>query len=208
MDFGRTLKRDEKEVSLRLLRNNTGEKGITLIELLVVMAIVAIMGLFMAPAIGEWLDNFRIRQAARDMALDLQFAKMKAISGIPSATNSEVYCTIVFNQVVGGTQYSYVVFPDYNNNFQLDAGNETTDIFRMVSLGKNISFDTAKGGGDGIDFTLVNGHPAIAFDRSGLPRDNNVPLINPESIYLVDTKNNKHEQLTISPAGRIGINAY
>jgi Tfp pilus assembly protein FimT len=57
-----------------------GEEGITLIELVVVMSIIAIMGLFLAPAIGEWLDNFRIRQAARDIAANLQFAKMKAIS--------------------------------------------------------------------------------------------------------------------------------
>jgi Tfp pilus assembly protein FimT len=57
-----------------------GEGGITLIELVVVMAIVAIMGVCLAPAIGEWLDNFRIRQAARDIASNLQFAKMRAIS--------------------------------------------------------------------------------------------------------------------------------
>ena len=57
-----------------------GEGGVTLIELAVVMAIIAIMGLFMAPAIGEWLDNYRIRQAARDIASHLQLAKIRAIS--------------------------------------------------------------------------------------------------------------------------------
>ena len=183
------------------------EKGVTLIELAVVMAIVGIMALFMAPAIGEWLDNFRIKQAARDMASDLQFAKMNAIS-------SGVSCTIVFNQLVAGTQYSYVIFPDYNNNLQLDPGNETTNIFKQVSLGKNISFDTTKSGGDGIDFPVVNGHPAITFDRSGLPRDINGRLLDQtipnsqESIYLLDTKISKHQQITVSLSGRIGINGY
>ncbi len=57
-----------------------GEGGVTLIELAVVMAIIAIMAVFMAPAIGEWLDNYRIRQSARDIVSNLQFAKMKAIS--------------------------------------------------------------------------------------------------------------------------------
>jgi general secretion pathway protein H len=57
-----------------------GEKGLTLIEIAVVLAIIAIMGLFMAPAIGEWIDNFRIRQAARDISSTLQEAKMKTIS--------------------------------------------------------------------------------------------------------------------------------
>ncbi len=57
-----------------------GEGGITLIELVVVLFIIAIMGVCLAPSIGEWLDNFRIRQAARDIASNLHYAKMKAIS--------------------------------------------------------------------------------------------------------------------------------
>ena len=57
-----------------------GVDGVTLIELAVVLAIVAIMGLFFSPAIGEWLDNYRIRQAARDIVSHLQLAKIRAIS--------------------------------------------------------------------------------------------------------------------------------
>jgi type IV fimbrial biogenesis protein FimT len=57
-----------------------GEAGVTLIELAVVMAIVAIIALFMAPALGEWVDNFRIRQTARDIVSTLQLAKMQTIS--------------------------------------------------------------------------------------------------------------------------------
>jgi prepilin-type N-terminal cleavage/methylation domain-containing protein len=57
-----------------------GERGVTLIELAVVMSIIAIMGVCLAPAIGEWLEDFRIRQAARDIVSNLQFAKMRAIS--------------------------------------------------------------------------------------------------------------------------------
>jgi prepilin-type N-terminal cleavage/methylation domain-containing protein len=56
------------------------KRGVTLIELIVVMAIIAIMGLFIAPSIGQWLDNFHIRQAARDIVSTLQLAKMQAIS--------------------------------------------------------------------------------------------------------------------------------
>jgi prepilin-type N-terminal cleavage/methylation domain-containing protein len=57
-----------------------GKGGVTLIELAVVLAIVGIMAVFLAPAIGEWLDNYRIRQTARDIVSQLQFAKMRAIS--------------------------------------------------------------------------------------------------------------------------------
>ena len=185
-----------------------GEGGVTLIEIAVVMAIVAIMALFVAPAIGEWVDNFRIRQAGREMSSDLQFAKMKAIS---IGRN----CAVVFNQ--GG--YAYIIFPDYDNDLVLDSvdvdidgdgdmENETTDIFKMASLNRNVVFDTTKGSGDGIEFPDVNGHPAVAFNPQGMPRDMNGPLTGTPGIFLQNTKNNKGQQVTISVAGRIGTNEY
>jgi len=188
-----------------------GEKGVTLIEVAVVMAIVAIMGLFMAPAIGEWIDNYRIRQAARQMSADLQLAKMKAIAMGQS-------CAVVFNQ----DGFAYVIFPDYDNDLVLDTAdytedldgdgkleNETDDIIKRASLNRNVVFDTAEGGGNGIDFPVVNGHPAVAFNPKGMPRDINGPLSGTApSIFLQNTKNNKGRQVTISLAGRISTNEY
>jgi len=185
------------------MKHSIGEGGVTLIEIAVVLAIVAIMGLFLAPAIGEWMGNFRIRQAGREMSSDLQFAKMKAIG---MGGN----CAVVFDNVtVDTTQYAYVIFPDYNNNFELDAGNETNDIFKTASLNRNVVFDTDEGGGDGITFPDVNGHPAVAFNPKGMPRDNSGIVPMPErNIYLKNTKNNKGRRITISAAGRVGTNEY
>ena len=56
------------------------KNGITVIELMVVLAIIALMGILMAPAIGEWMDNYRIKQATRDVVSTLQLARMRAIS--------------------------------------------------------------------------------------------------------------------------------
>lgn len=56
------------------------DEGVTLIEITVVMAIVVIMSLFMVPSLVEWLDNYRVRQGARDIVSHLQFAKMRAIA--------------------------------------------------------------------------------------------------------------------------------
>jgi len=102
------------------------EKGVTLIELAVVMAIVGIMALFMAPAIGEWLDNFRIRQAARDIASTLQQAKMQAIST--------------------RTQRS-VTFDTANNTYQIQGGSPIQTP-KGVSI-PNTDFDAT---GDAVQF--------------------------------------------------------
>lgn len=183
-----------------------GERGITLIELAVVMGIVAIMGLFLAPAIGEWLDNFRIRQAAREVLSDLQFAKMKAIS-------TGRYCTVLFNYSVDGTQFDYVIFPDYDNDRVLDSvdvgdldgdgdqENETNDIFKRVRLFssfRNVSFDTSKNV-DGITFT----DNKIAFDSRGCPSTGFGG-----TVYLKNTKNNKCCKVVVASVGRIKMEEY
>ena len=194
-----------------------GIRGITLIELAVVMAIIAIMGVFMAPAIGEWVDNYRIRQAAREVSADLQFAKMKAIS-----SNFRRYCTITFNITVDGSQYDYIVYPDYNNNHQLDGDvgdlngdgtqeNETNDIFKRVRLNdsfQHVFFDPSQGGGDGLTFiNNGNGEPSVAFDSQGLPRKAGGGF-GAGTAYLKNTKNNKGYKVVLSSAGRIKIEEY
>jgi hypothetical protein len=89
-----------------------------------------------------------------------------------------------------------------------DMENETTDIFKMATLSRNVVFDTTQGGGDGIEFPDVSGNPAVAFNSQGMPRDGNGPLAASQSIFLQNTKNNRGRQVTISVAGRIGTNEY
>ena len=55
-------------------------KGITLIELVVVMAIIAIGAALIAPNIGAWIPNYRLRSATRDVVSALREAQMKAVS--------------------------------------------------------------------------------------------------------------------------------
>jgi prepilin-type N-terminal cleavage/methylation domain-containing protein len=55
-------------------------KGVTLIELLVVIVIIGILGAFLAPNIGAWLPNYRLRGAARDIVSTMRTAQMRAVS--------------------------------------------------------------------------------------------------------------------------------
>ncbi len=56
------------------------KKGVTLIELVVVMAIIAIGAVLIAPNIGAWIPNYRLRSVTREVASQLRTAQMKAIS--------------------------------------------------------------------------------------------------------------------------------
>jgi len=55
-------------------------KGVTLIELIVVMVIIAIGAVLMAPGIGAWLPNYRLRSTTRDIVSTMRTAQMKAVS--------------------------------------------------------------------------------------------------------------------------------
>jgi len=177
------------------------KKGVTLIELAVVMAIIGIMALFMVPAIGQWIDSYRIKQAAREMVSDMQLAKMKAMG------NSR-YCTVTFNINVGGTDYSYIVYDDSDSDCEYDAGEE---IYERMILGneyKHVGFDTTQGGGDGLTFVdNDNNQPTVAFDARGLPR-NNTGGFGAGTAFLKHSKNNKGRQVIVSAAGRVRIHEY
>ena len=191
---------------MRRGRKRYSEKGVTLIELVVVMAIIAIMAVFMIPSIGEWAQNYRIKQAARNLASDLQSCKMQAVS-------MGRYCVVAFNA------NGYVIFPDYDNDMVLDTANigdidsdgvqenETTDIFKTVVFSnayRTVTFDTACGdGNDGISFT----NNMVAFDGRGLPRNNTGGYAG-GIVFLINTANNKARSIAVSNAGAITITEY
>lgn len=54
--------------------------GFSLIELLMVLVIACVVGALAAPSFARWLEAYRARIAARQVATDLQFAKIRAIS--------------------------------------------------------------------------------------------------------------------------------
>jgi prepilin-type N-terminal cleavage/methylation domain-containing protein len=177
--------------------------GVTLIELVVVMAIIALMAVFMTPSIGEWVQNYRIKQAARDMASDFQSAKLKAIS-----ISRRKYCTVTFIITVNGVLYDYIVYSDDNSNLAYDAGEE---IFKRVIIDnehRNVFLDTSQGGGDGITFpNNANSQPSVGFDSRGFPRNTQGNFQN-GTVFMINTSNNKARQVDVTPAGAISIAEY
>jgi type IV fimbrial biogenesis protein FimT len=77
-------------------------EGVTLVELAVVFVIIVILALLMAPNMGAWLPNYRLRSAARDIVSTMRTAQMRAVS-------SNIQYRVTFNAADVGAANDYVL---------------------------------------------------------------------------------------------------
>lgn len=56
------------------------ERGMSIIELTVVLAIIGMMSFIGLPSMQEWLDRYRVRTSAAEIAANIQLQRMRAVS--------------------------------------------------------------------------------------------------------------------------------
>lgn len=180
---------------------NCWSHGFTFLELAITLVIIAAAVTISIPAFSRWLPNYRLRGAAQDLASNMQLAKMTAIS------KGTLY-TVCFNQPVGSVQYDYVVFEDADSDLEYDPGEQIILKRRWTEDGyTGVSWDTTKGGGDGISFTGNDeGRPAVAFRSNGIPISNSGGM-GMGSAYLTGHKQ-KRLRVVLSAAGNVAIREY
>jgi prepilin-type N-terminal cleavage/methylation domain-containing protein len=61
------------------MRKFLTQMGFTMAELMIGMAVVAIMAGVGAPSLSKWMDNYRIKAAARDLYSEIQLTRLKAV---------------------------------------------------------------------------------------------------------------------------------
>ncbi len=118
-----------------------GKRGLTIIELVVVMCILGVMVLIAIPNIGRWLPRYRLRSAARNVASNMQLARLGSIKdnrewALLFDVNSQSYQIIsnkgadgnwgtpddIEERVVNLSDYPNVRFGDSGHGPVLDGG--------------------------------------------------------------------------------------
>jgi type IV fimbrial biogenesis protein FimT len=172
------------------------KNGFTLIELMITFVILGIAAAIAIPGFSSWLPNYRLKSAVRDVFSNFQLAKLTSI-------RSNSYCAITFNQAISGTNYDYVIFVDADNDLEYDAGEDVVTKVLLADY-KDVTFDTTEGGGDGLTFANNDdGLPSIAFNPTGLPK-NNSGGFGAGSVFLTNP-NDKATKVVVSSAGNIRI---
>jgi Tfp pilus assembly protein FimT len=196
-------------VMLRQRRHRT-VSGFTLVELMVVVGVLVLLGILASSVLMDssgWLAHYRLRSAAKGIAMVLQSAKIEAIK-------SNTLCTVTFDQTIDdGTHYDCMAFVDVDEDMEYDSdgngsynpsGDETIVKRFDLSFYTGVQFDPDQGGGAGITFTdNDDGKASISFNSRGLPRSNGGGF-GGGAIYLVNDHGSRLK-IEVSNAGSIRI---
>jgi prepilin-type N-terminal cleavage/methylation domain-containing protein len=143
----------------RDVKNRTKDtKGLTLIELIVVMCILGVMVMISIPNIGRWLPRYRLRSAVRDVASNMQLARLGAIKdnrewAIQFNTNAQTYT--ILSDDGGDDTWGTVDDVGYKGDLNpWPLSTRSLADYRNISFGDNGygSWLNGQGVGDGVTF--------------------------------------------------------
>lgn len=120
-----------------------GSRGLTLMELILCMAVLAVLLAIASPIIAQVSTGYRLRAAARELATDLQFARLLAVKENRS-----------FQVVCGTNSYQVVRVSD---GFVAKARNFGADYPDVSLSGSGVTFNSR---GNAVSRTLTVFNPA------------------------------------------------
>jgi len=97
-------------------KNLQKSSGFTLIELMIVISIISILTAIAVPAVMNWLPNYRLKAAARDLYSNMQKAKLEAVK-----TNSDY--AVIFDTAAG----TYQILSDPGPDSTWGTADDTND---------------------------------------------------------------------------------
>lgn len=181
------------------------QAGFTVAELMIGMAVVAILAGIGAPSLSKWMDNYRIKAAARELYSTLQLTRMQAI---------KKHRTFKAYFVNSGTWAAYYMieckktldlcWPDGGAFYDFDDPNNDWDYtFNYLSMDSNgrIRFQHPQG------LSPVQGTwpvyvGVMSFNPNGTTNAT-------ADIYIADNNNTKNYRVRVpSRAGAVTVEGY
>ncbi len=169
--------------------------GYSIAELVTVLAVISVLMAVSAPSLHRWYLNSGCNSAARDLYGAMIHAKEEAVM-------RNINCAVTFNQQIGATTYTYIIYDDADTDCEYDPGE--TIIFQKLQLPTSVSFDPAQGGGDGLTFAdNDDGYPTIVFRPNAIPTGNGGGFTS-GTAFLINTNGLRHS-VVVGQAGNISI---
>jgi prepilin-type N-terminal cleavage/methylation domain-containing protein len=171
-------------------------KGFTIIELLIVVSVLAIMAAVAIPNVLSWMLTIRVNSAVRELASEMQLARMKAVS---ERNNYVITFDISNNQ--------YKIYDDDDND-----GAETSELQKTVDIDadyKGIQFghvSTTGTSGDTIlnEVTFTGTPRSVVFKPDGTANKNGSVFIIPTE-DIADSKDARQRAITVIQTGRVKL---
>jgi Tfp pilus assembly protein FimT len=175
------------------------DSGLTLVELMVALATVVIVANIAGPHFVDWLQNYRLKTAARELYSSMQWAKLGAIKA-----NAD--WAIVFDNSVSPGRY-FVCSDNGGDGWDMPVSLGGTDTVakegRLVGYGSSIDFghghattNASAGGGPFPLDDISYASNVLVFDSRG--------LCNPGFVYL---QNNGHRPVANRYTCAVGTRA-
>jgi len=162
------------------------QSGFTLLNIVIVFLIISILTAIAIPTIIDWVPNYRLRSAARQLYSHLQMAKLEAVR-----RNNNII--IVFNTgtyTPAGKVGGYYIFSDDGSGGGTagdSVRNGTEPILVQVGMPENVSLVSA---------SFFGGGP-LGFTSLGTPTTNGNVVMEISAL--------RRSRVTISPVGHISI---
>ena len=164
--------------------------GFTMVELMIVVAVIAILAAIAIPGVINWLPNYRLKVAARELVANFQRAKLEAVK---RNTDVVISFTPVAFTPTGGVG-SYLIFVDDGSGGGT-AGNDVRDgtetILSQDTMLKDVSLISAV-------FPAV-GNTTPGYTFRGLPLQARVGDVQ------VKNGNLRRYRATLSMAGNVHL---
>jgi prepilin-type N-terminal cleavage/methylation domain-containing protein len=165
------------------VRWRAAERGFSLVELIVVLALLCLVVLVGMPALDDWLERYRVRTAAQNLAADMQLQRMRAVS-----RNREH--RIVFSQA--NSEYTL---------FESDGGGGWNQIDPLPnSLPQGVTFSSTLG--DPIQLAFGGNPDEAIFHPDGSINDR---LAQDDAIFLTNIRGEAFRVIVNQVTGRVQV---